>query len=295
MINIVEIPASAPAGAEPKADGDTLIGDLLLMDGKLTESDVKRVVGVQRHEGIRFGEAAMRLGLVRDEDVDRALALQFDYPYIKDGVSNLDRRLLTAYEPASPATELFRSLRSELMLRWFSDHQKSLAIASARGREGGSSVAANLAIVFAQLGERTLLVDANLRSPIQHKLFGIEQTDGLSALLGGRIAFKHAVRSVAPFERLSLLCAGGMVPNPQELLARDTFANLMESLPAKFDIIIVDTPPVLETADAQITAARAGGCLLVARRHRTKLRDLKRAATRLAPSGAVMLGTVISD
>ena len=292
MINLA---ITAPAASPLKADGDALIGDLLLLDGKLTESDVRRVVGVQRHEGIRFGEAALRLGLVSDDDVDRALALQFDYPYVKDADSKFDPRLFAAYEPTSVATEQFRSLRSQLMLRWFAERQKCLTIVSAGADEGASSVAANLAIVFAQLGERTLLVDANLRAPAQHKLFGIEQTDGLSALLGGRIAFKHALQPVPPFERLSLLSAGALVPNPQELLARDTFANLMESLPSKFNVVIVATPPVLECADAQVVAARAGGCLMVTRRHQTRLKDLKRATQQLIPSGAVLLGTVITD
>jgi len=79
------------------------------------------------------------------------------------------------------------------------------------------------------------------------------------------------------------------------MLARDTFANVMESLPSKFDVVIVDTAPVLECADAQIVCARAGGCLLVTRRHQSRLRDLKRVVQQLAPSGAVILGTVISD
>jgi protein-tyrosine kinase len=291
MINVIE---NAPV-TEPRADGNALIGDILILDGTLTENEVDRVLGVHRHEGIRFGEAALRLGLLQDADIHRALARQFNYPYIKSNESTLDRRLFAAYEPFARRAESLRSLRSQLMLRWFTRCQKSLVIVSPRGQEACSSLAANLAIVFAQLGERTLLIDANLRSPIQHELFGIEQNDGLSALLGGRKSFKRVLQPIAPFERLFVLCAGALVPNPQELLARDGFANLMESLGARFDAVIVDTPPALECADAQIVAVRAGGCMLVTRRHQTRLCDLERTARQLVPSGATVLGAVICD
>jgi chain length determinant protein tyrosine kinase EpsG len=279
----------------PRPGGKGLIGDLLILDGALTDEDVERVLSVQLHEGIRFGEAALRLGLVEDHDIRRALARQYQYPFIKGSDSRFDQRLFAAYEPFGQRAEVLRGLRSQLMLRWFRDHNKVLAIVSPRGQDASSCLAANLAIVFAQLGERTLLIDTNLRSPTQHRLFGIAQKDGLSALLGGRILFKRAVLPVEPFEYLSILCAGGIVPNPQELLARDTFTKMIEALPAKYDAVIVDTPPALEFADAQIVTARAGGCMLVTRRHHTRLRDLERTAKQLVPSGAVVLGSVLSD
>jgi protein-tyrosine kinase len=251
---------------------------------------------VQKMQRIRFGEAAVHLGLLTDSDVRRALARQYEYPYIKHNDDCvLDRRLFAAYKPFEPRAESLRSLRSQLILRWFSRQRKALAIVTPRSQLAGSSLAANLAVIFAQLGERTLLIDANMRSPMQHKLFGIEDNEGLSAVLGGRCSFKHALRPIAPFSRLSLLCGGAVVPNPQELLARDTFANLMEVMPKKFAAVIIDTPPALECADAQIVTARAGGCLVVARRHQTRVRDLRRTNELIAPSAATVLGVTITD
>jgi protein-tyrosine kinase len=125
--------------------------------------------------------------LMTQEDVRYALSVQFDYPYLPDD-SSLSRELVAAYEPASRAVEDLRALRSQLMLRWFDTaaERRGLAIASAGQGDGRSYLAANLAIVFSQLGERTLLIDANLRTPKQHKLFNLGGRTGLSDMLVGR-------------------------------------------------------------------------------------------------------------
>jgi protein-tyrosine kinase len=276
--------------------GTGVIGDVLVTEGALSAAEVERVVSAQRREGMRFGEAAVHLGLLKNTDVRRALARQYEYPYIKNSeVSPLDRRIFAAYEPFQPRAESLRTLRSQLTMCWFSGERRALSVISPERGGWSSFVAANLAVTFAQLGERTLLIDANLRSPMQHKLFGLEDTEGLSSVLGGRASFKSALQRVTPFDRLWVLGAGALVPNPQELLARDAFSNLMQVLATKFRAIIIDTPPALDSADAQIVAARAGGCLIVARRHQTRVRDLRRISQMLAPSGAQVLGVMISD
>lgn len=280
---------------EDAAMGARPIGELLVASGKLAQADVRRVVFAQRQKSISFGQAAIEMGLITQTDVQSALSRQFDYPYVESSDSPLDRRLVAAFQPFGVQAEALRVLRTQLMLRWFGERSRVLAIVSPRAEEESSLLVANLAIVFAQLGERTLLVDANCRNPVQHSLFGLKSGTGLSAILGGRSSHKDAPLPIQGFDNLSVLCAGTAAPNPQELLGRVSFAYLMETLPAAYDVVLVDTPPVLDYADAQVIAARAGGWLLVTRRHRTHARDVRQVKERLEPTGAVPLGAVICD
>jgi chain length determinant protein tyrosine kinase EpsG len=203
--------------------------------------------------------------------------------------------LVMAVEPFGAAAEVFRVLRGNLLLSWFNDRRKSLAVTGARHGEGASVIAANLAIAFAQLGERTLLIDANMRRPGQHELFGLPLTGGLSSLLSGRVQFKQALCSVPPFSMLNVLCAGAVPPNPHELLSSVTYSWLMESATAAFDIVITDCPPLLEYPDGQVIAARNSGCLLTTRRHETSLGDVEEVKRVLAPAGAPLIGALINE
>jgi chain length determinant protein tyrosine kinase EpsG len=283
------VPENEPGAGER---GGVLLGKLLFDAGKLTEIDVNRVVVAQRKKNVRFGEAAMRLGLVTREDVEQALAQQFGYPYVTAD-SGLDPTLVAAHQPFGAAAEGLRELRSQLQLRWFNEKEHTLAICAPRRRSGSSHLAANLAISFAQLGERTLLIDANFRKPSQHSLFNAMPGAGLSHLLIGRCGLDEALVPIAPFADLKVLFAGTQPPNPQELLSRVTFRYLLETSSSNFDVVIIDTPPILEYSDAQIVASVTGGCLLAARRHKTRVTDIERAREKFAPTRAAILGTAI--
>ncbi len=288
-----QIPASA-AAADPERT-HRLIGELLAEAGRVTEHDIKRVIVVQRRKGLRFGEAARSLGLVSDDDVQQALARQFNYAYLRRGESSLHPMLVSAYQPFSIASESFRMLRSQLMLRWFNRGHKILAVGGPRSGAGASTLVANLAISFSQLGERTLLLDANFRRPAQHSLFGLSAEVGLADVLLGRSSVEKAIVSIAQLNGLAVLCAGPMPPNPHELLSSRALQYLLDLAREIYDVVILDTPPVLGYADAQMIAARANGYLLVTRRHRTRLNDVSAVQERLAPTGATLLGAVVND
>ena len=275
--------------------GDSHIGQLLLSAGRLRESDIIRVVKEQHLSGLRFGDAAIRLGLVTAADIQAALAQQYEYPYIGAEESAISPALIAARQPFSAQAEALRALRTQLMLRWFKDRSKVRAVVAPRSNTGTSILAANLAVVFAQLGERTLVIDANLRRPSQHLLFGIKGKLGLSGVLAGRGSIKEAPQVIHPFENLHVIGAGPTVPNPQELLGRTAFSYVIETTPAAFDVVIVDCPPILEYADAQLIAARSKGCLVVTRRHRTKITDAKLTESQLAQTGAMLVGTAICE
>jgi capsular exopolysaccharide synthesis family protein len=168
-------------------------------------------------------------------------------------------------------------------------------VIGAHDEDGADVVAANIAIAMAQLGESTLLIDANLRDPRQHQLFGLRPIIGLSALLLNRDVHAEAVQPVPGVEHLHVMCAGSLPTNPQELVSRTPLIYLLKTLPDRFRAVIVATPPALAYADAQIIAARARGCVLVTRRHRTRVADVARVKSQLEPAQAVLLGAVIRE
>lgn len=270
------------------------IGKQLLDAGKLSPEDAERVLRFQKENGLRFGEAALQLGLVTEKDIRQVLARQFDYPYLTPGNGEFSERLVAAYQPHSRQVEELRALRSQLLLRWFESGHKTLAILSAHPGEGCSYLAANLAIVFSQLGEHTLLVDANLRVPEQHTLFNLGEGLGLSDRLAGR-AEDEVVTRIPSFVDLTVLRAGTPPPNPQELLARDSFSSMIARVGNTYDVVLFDTPPAALGSDALTIAARAEGVLLVVRKNQTRMNDLLALSSQLESLGVEIVGCVINE
>lgn len=274
---------------------DRSIGAILVDAGRLKAEDAERIFRAQKEQGLRFGDAAVALGLVSEADIQLALSRQFDYPYLHRGDSKVSETVVAAYQPFSPQVEALRALRSQLMLRWFGAEveRKALALVSPEQGEGRSWIAANLAVVFSQLGERTLLIDADLRTPSQHRLFGMENRLGLSSILAGR-GGPEAVQRVPELVDLSVLPAGPTPPNPQELLARPILAQTLAQLTASFDIVLIDTPPAKKFADATTIAVRASGALLLSRQDQTRINALRSLSTRLRDAGVVIAGSVLN-
>jgi len=270
------------------------IGHLLLESGKLTEQDAERVLRLQKEENLRFGDAAIKLGLIKAEDIRLVLARQFDYPYLMAGEGGFDPHLVAAYDPFCPQMESLRSIRSQLMLRWFDPERRALAIVGTDDRDGADLLAANLAIVFSQLGERTLLVDADLRGGRLHQLFNTGSRSGLSDLLANRADLSVMAR-IPSFVDLSLLPAGTPAPNPAELLSRPLFKELVASLAKHFDVVLFNTPSAKSAADYQAVARHTRGALTVVRRHKARLNDVSKVKGMLDAAGVVIVGAVIND
>lgn len=279
----------------PPASGnspESRMGRLLLEMGKLTPEDAERALQLQRKEGLRFGDAALKLRLVSEADIRRALAIQFDYAYLAEDAGELGPELIAAYHPFSAPVEALRALRSQLMLRWFNGGNKALAVMATHPGEGCSSLAANLAVVFSQLGENTLLVDADLRHPTQHALFKLRERRGLTDILIGRAGL-DSVSRIEALSNLSVLGAGTLPPNPQELLNRKSFMEFIRQVQGLYDVVIVDTTPAISTADAQAVAMRCGGALLVSRLNQTPMRDLTNVRDQLSVSNVQIVAAVV--
>lgn len=273
---------------------DSSIGGLLLESGKITPENAERVLRMQKELGIRFGEAAQRLGLITEADIQQVLARQFDYPYLQPGAGKYPQELVAAYQPFSSQVETLRAVRSQLMLRWFARGSKSLVVLGMEPGDGASLFAANLAVVFSQLGEHTLLVDANLRKPRQHEIFDLKTRQGLSDVLAGR-AELDIIAKVESFVALSVLAAGTLPPNPQELLSRSSFVTLNKQLESRYDAVLYDVPAYSTGSDAIAVAARAGGVLLVARKNKTLMAEVAAMSEQMTQSGAQVVGSVMVD
>lgn len=270
------------------------VGQLLVDSGKLTASDAEQIAALQQRENLRFGDAALKLKLITESDLHHALAHQFDYAYLTPGDGHFSPDLVAAYQPFSLQVERLRALRGELMLRWFSNGHKALAITGIHPGDGASYLAANLAIVFSQLGERTLLIDADLRHPRQHVLFNLGHRAGLSDMLVGR-ANLSAVTRIPNLLNLSVLTAGTVPPNPAELLSRAETPHKLNDFAEHYDVILIDTSAAESSADAIMVAARTQGTLLVLRQDRSQLATAASFKAHLNSAGASLVGTVLNE
>lgn len=268
---------------------------ILLDSGRLTPEDAAQIQRLQRERGMPFGEAALASGILTVDDLQFALARQFDFPYLSRDSSLLASELIAAFDPYCEEVEALRALRSHIMLRWFigSPDRKALAIVSPSRREGRSYLAANLAIVFSQLGERTLLIDADLRHPRQHQMFQLETEEGLSAVLAGHLRLSDAIRNVPDLMDLSVLPAGITPPNPQELIARGAFNMRIRELGEDYDAIIVDTPEIEGIADVHLIASATGAALMIAQQGDTSVAAVRVATDALRQVGVTVIGSVL--
>ncbi|MDP9113572.1 MAG: polysaccharide biosynthesis tyrosine autokinase [Acidobacteriota bacterium] len=271
------------------------VGERLRDSGKLTDRDIDRILVAQTRGRRRFGETAVDLKLVTEGEIQMALSQQYNYPHFQSQDFGWSSDVFSAREPFGAQSEAIRTLRSDLVLRGYGDEKKILAVVGSRAGDGTSILAANLAVSFAQLGERTLLIDANLRKPSQRFLFGLADGSGLSDVLRSRCALNEAITQMHPVDNLSILTSGPAPPNPQELLSQMGFSYLIETGTLAFDIAIIDTPPMMEFADAQVISRRAGACVCVCRRNRTSVADIAQVKSLLERSGVQAVGAVVWD
>jgi protein-tyrosine kinase len=274
------------------------IGAILVDAGKLTAPDADRILKIQREQGLKFGEAAIQLGLLTENDILYALSVQFNHPYLSGASPRqaLSDDLVAAYRPFSKEGEHVRTLRSQLQMRLFDENHKhkALAVVSPGRGEGRSYLAANLAIAFAQSGERTLLIDGNMREPAQHKLFNLDNDNGLSKLLAGRID-DRVVNFVGGLPGLGVLTSGPTPPNPTELLGRHAFEAILTKSAMSFDVVIIDTPAVDSGMDAELLARFAGAALVIARSNLTPMAEFNGMVERMRQNGTQVVGSVLVD
>ena len=204
------------------------------------------------------------------------------------------RHVLALSAPADLATEALRGLRTSLHFARLEAKNNVLMISSPSPGAGKSFVASNLAVVMAQAGQRVLLIDADMRKGVLHRMLGSRPDNGLSELIAGQAQISDVIRPVEGVGQLMFIPRGKIPPNPSELLMHANFTTLLDTLRPRYDLIIVDTPPVLAVTDAAVIGHHAGTSLLVVRFGVNQVREVALTKQRLEQNGVMIKGAIFN-
>jgi len=204
------------------------------------------------------------------------------------------RHVITKLNPTSPIAEQYRTVRTNLEFASVDKKLQKILVTSAAPSEGKSITVANLAVAYAQQGVNVLLIDADLRKPTVHYTFRLDNLVGLSTVLVSDDPFLEAVQPTDQ-ENLSVMSSGPNPPNPSELLGSSKMKKFLAEAENVYDLIIIDSPPVLAVTDAQILANLVDGSLLVIRSGQTEYEAAEKAKESLERSTSKILGTVLND
>jgi capsular exopolysaccharide synthesis family protein len=210
------------------------------------------------------------------------------------GGTDFRRRLITYEDPKSPISESYRSLRTNVAYASVDSKIKSLLISSSQPGEGKSTTTANLAIAFAQLRRKTLLIDADLRKPVQHNVFGHSRGPGLSEYLVGGVEDIDSIIHETKVENLFILTAGGLPPNPSELLGSERMSHLVDELESKWEMVLLDSPPIVAVTDASMISGEIDAIALVVKAGSTERSAVDRALDMMRNVKAPLIGAILN-
>ena len=297
------------------ADDDKELRAELVSNFHIDALAIEQIFELMQKTDLNFSDAALKLGFVTREDIEQALVrsrsrkTSGDSGLIESAIRRIssDRRIVLrhgesvtpgpsltlVHDADSPRSEKLRALRTELLLLNEGTRGANVvAVVSPGAGEGRSQLSAELAIAFAQLGRRTLLVDADLRNPRQHALFGALNEHGLSRTIS---SFEKPIyHPVAGLPQMHLLTAGPPPPNPLELLSDGRFEKLVTEWRNGYEFLVLDTPPVSKFADGVAVATLAGRVLIVSRAQHTSFTSTRNMMRRLATTQSRILGAVLN-
>jgi len=292
---------------------DQDVHDALVLLHGLSSDTVVSIRELTQSLKMSFADAALHSGSITHEQLEEALvwlrrrAVEQDGGIIeramrKRGSSRRElivwegpklrpsELLIVAHDALHPRSESIRSLATELLMRTRNTGGAVIALLSPCAAEGRTQLAGELAIALAQLGRRTLLVDADLRRPRLHVLFGAENEIGLTQALEGSDVRLNGIESLP---QMALLTSGAVPPNPLELLSGSRFDQLTVEWRRNFEYVLLDTPPTSKSSDAIAVAGAVGNVLMLSRADITPFHDLKEMSRKLATTHARTLGAVI--
>ena len=203
--------------------------------------------------------------------------------------------LITISEPRSPVSEAYRTLRTNLDFAGLDQACKTLVVTSAGVGEGKSTTLANLAVVSAQAGRKVILVDADLRRPTLHQVFGLDNEQGLTTMMMDEAAIASPPLQPTGVEGLSILPSGPLPPNPADLMGSRRMEEVIAALAEQADQVFFDTPPVVAVTDAAVLATKVDGVLLVISAGKTRREYARTAVQRLEQINARLVGTVLTN
>lgn len=202
--------------------------------------------------------------------------------------------VLAINDPADLAVEAVRSLRTSLHFARLEAKNNIVLISGSSPNAGKTFISVNLATVIAQAGQRVLIIDADMRKGTLHKALGVKQTPGLSGLLVGRVTAADTIRSFSGIENLHYIARGEVPPNPSELLMHENFTRLLEQVSKNYDLIVIDTPPILAVTDAAVIAHHAGTSLLVTRFGLNQPKEIALAKKRFEQNNVSLKGAIFN-
>ncbi len=207
---------------------------------------------------------------------------------------NVDPKLVTQSESSTAWSEAYRSLRTNIEYIQVLHNLRTILVTSAVPEAGKSLTAANLGVVMAQAGIRTVIVDADLRRPAQHKLFGLTNTKGFTTTLAKDLA-PDVCTQASPVVHLDVLTSGPLPPNPADLLSSNACVHLLAHLKAQYDMVLIDAPPVLGLSDAPILGRSVDGVLYVIKSRFNSRRADQKALQQLKQTGSQIIGAVLNQ
>ncbi|MDA2179086.1 CpsD/CapB family tyrosine-protein kinase [Bacillus cereus] len=204
------------------------------------------------------------------------------------------RQLITHKEPKSRIAEQYRNIRTNIEFTSVDNHIRSIIVTSVDSGDGKTTTIANLAVVFGQQGKKVLLIGADLRKPTLQNLFATYSPNGLTNLLSGQTSFVQCIQKT-DIENVYVMSAGPIPPNPAELLGYRKMDEVLLEAYKMFDIVLIDTPPVMAVTDAQILANKCDGVVLVARSEKTEKDKLIKVKQILDKASGKLLGVILND
>jgi protein-tyrosine kinase len=308
--------SAEPVVPEPLVDSDQDISNALVLLYKLPQEAIESIHLAKTALGVDFSEAALHTGLVTQRELDSALdwvrrqGMNEGRSIIEEALRRRQnpqalvvwegerltpgKQLTLAHDPYCERSEAIRSLRTELLMRTNGRRGAGVfAMVSPGSGEGRSQVSAELAISFAQLGSRTLLVDADLRRPRQHMLFSADNSIGLAqALVDSK---QHRIYGVNGVQHMTLMTSGTPPPNPLELLSGNRFDRLVADWRRNYEFVVIDTPPAAQFSDGLAVASVAGNVVILGRTNLTSYNAMTELRRKLDTTNAFVVGAVMSS
>jgi protein-tyrosine kinase len=303
---------------QPLPGADQQVADALILLFRLPDEAIASINDAVKGLRVSFSEAALHTGLVTQNELDQAMewvrrqSLHEGRGIVEEALrrSSSSRRdvvlwegerlvpgkeLILPHDPYNIRSETIRSLRTELLMRTSGRRGAAIfALLSCEAQEGRSQLCAELAIAFAQLGSRTLLVDCDMRRPRQHLLFGADNQMGLAqALMDGASTTRlHGIEGVP---QMALLTSGAPPPNPLELLSGSRFDRLVADWRRSYEFVVIDTPPASQFSDGLPVATAAGNVVVLGKKNATSFKALSELQRKLGTTHARVVGAVINS
>lgn len=209
-------------------------------------------------------------------------------------IKKIESRLITHFDPKSPVSEAYRTLRTNIQFKDIEKHNRAILITSSTPKEGKSTTVANLAITLAQMGTKTLLVDTDLRRPVIHSIFDLKKDIGITNYLVSKSSFDDIIKPTV-IDNLFVVTCGPLPPNPSEILSSKKMKEFINIAQERFNMILFDSPPIIAVTDAAVLSSMVDGLILVIKAHQTRRDAIKRALSLLESVKAKVYGSLLNS